>query len=125
MIHLYLCASITIPILVMLSSALYAYACICRPVMHKNVGYNCRVFILNKRILLIRPKIFLCDDGNYREPRWFTAWSRLQQVEEHYLPGIIRAITDQSTVPFGDAVISTRDTCLGSEICEELWSPAR
>jgi len=93
--------------------------------MHKNVGYNCRVFILNKRILLIRPKIFLCDDGNYREPRWFTAWSRLQQVEEHYLPGIIRAITDQSTVPFGDAVISTRDTCLGSEICEELWSPAR
>ncbi|KAF6029406.1 hypothetical protein EB796_012285 [Bugula neritina] len=94
------------------------------PVMHKNVGYNCRVFILNKRILLIRPKIFLCDDGNYREPRWFTAWSRLQQVEEHYLPGIIRAITDQSTVPFGDAVISTRDTCLGSEICEELWSPA-
>lgn len=29
----------------------------------------------------------------------------------------------QRTVPIGDAVISTVDTCLGSEICEELWSP--
>ncbi|KAB0401092.1 hypothetical protein E2I00_019559, partial [Balaenoptera physalus] len=27
------------------------------------------------------------------------------------------------TVPFGDAVLSTRDTCIGSEVCEELWTP--
>lgn len=26
-------------------------------------------------------------------------------------------------VPFGDAVIATVDTCLGFEICEELWNP--
>lgn len=26
-------------------------------------------------------------------------------------------------VPFGDAVIATKDTCIGYEICEELWNP--
>ena len=31
----------------------------------------------------------------------------------------------QKTVPLGDGVVSTIDTCLGSEICEELWNPAR
>lgn len=29
---------------------------------------------------------------------------------------------DQETCPIGDAIISTRDTCLGHEICEELWT---
>jgi len=29
------------------------------------------------------------------------------------------------TVPFGDVVLSTLDTCIGSEVCEELWSPKR
>lgn len=31
----------------------------------------------------------------------------------------------QVTVPFGDAVLSTKDTCIGSEICAELWNPRR
>jgi NAD+ synthase (glutamine-hydrolysing) len=31
--------------------------------------YNCRVLILNGRILLIRPKLALANDGNYRETR--------------------------------------------------------
>ena len=34
---------------------------------------------------------------------------------------MINAITGQVTVPFGDAVIATRDTCIGTEICEELF----
>lgn len=29
---------------------------------------------------------------------------------------------DQETCPFGDALIATRDTCVGLEICEELWT---
>lgn len=29
----------------------------------------------------------------------------------------------QTTVPFGDAVVSTRDTCIGVEMCEELFTP--
>uniref|UniRef100_A0A8B9TVQ9 Glutamine-dependent NAD(+) synthetase n=1 Tax=Anas platyrhynchos TaxID=8839 RepID=A0A8B9TVQ9_ANAPL len=93
------------------------------PVMHKNVRYNCRVIFLNKKILLIRPKISLANAGNYRELRWFTPWSKARHVEEYFLPRIIQEVTGQDTVPFGDAVLATKDTCLGTEICEELWAP--
>lgn len=41
------------------------------PVMHRGVGYNCVVWCLNNQIVLIRPKIALANDGNYREPRYF------------------------------------------------------
>ena len=44
------------------------------PVMHRGVRYNCRVFIYDRKLLLIRPKMFLANEGNYRETRWFTAW---------------------------------------------------
>ncbi|XP_066582206.1 glutamine-dependent NAD(+) synthetase [Prorops nasuta] len=93
------------------------------PVMHKNVTYNCRVAFLNHRLLLIRPKMQLCEDGNYRESRWFSPWTKERTVEDYFLPRMISEITGQSVVPFGDAVISTRDTCIGFEICEELWNP--
>ena len=40
------------------------------PVIHRGVRYNCRLFILDRRLLLIRPKMAMADDGNYRfEPR--------------------------------------------------------
>ncbi|KAH9641931.1 hypothetical protein HF086_011681 [Spodoptera exigua] len=80
------------------------------PVQHRNVLYNCRVAFLNKKILLIRPKMLLCEDGNYRESRWFSPWTKERQTEEYYLPRMISAITNQSTVPIGDAVIATKDT---------------
>ncbi|XP_077999861.1 glutamine-dependent NAD(+) synthetase-like [Glandiceps talaboti] len=92
------------------------------PVMHKNVLYNCKVVFLNKEILLIRPKIDLCNSGNYREMRWFKGWAKIRTVEDYYLPRMISEITGQRTVPIGDGVISTLDTCIGMEICEELWT---
>ena len=93
------------------------------PVMHRNVRYNCRIFTLNGKILFIRPKLILAADGNYRETRWFAAWQRPRQLEEHYLPRMLREITGQETVPFGDAAIATRDTALAAETCEELFAP--
>ena len=33
------------------------------PVMHRNVAYNCRVICLNRRILGIRPKFCLANNG--------------------------------------------------------------
>nr|XP_056707003.1 glutamine-dependent NAD(+) synthetase isoform X4 [Euleptes europaea] len=93
------------------------------PVMHRNVRYNCRVIFLNRKILLIRPKMALANTGNYREMRWFTPWNRSRQVEDYFLPRMIQEITNQESVPFGDAVLATLDTCIGSEICEELWTP--
>ncbi|KIM56030.1 hypothetical protein SCLCIDRAFT_133456 [Scleroderma citrinum Foug A] len=94
------------------------------PVTHKNVIYNCRIIVHNKQILLIRPKMWLANDGNYREMRYFTPWMKHHQWEDHFLPRIIQAITNQKKVPFGDCVISTVDTCIGIELCEELFTPA-
>ncbi|KAF7972744.1 hypothetical protein HWV62_17102 [Athelia sp. TMB] len=94
------------------------------PVMHKNVIYNCRIIVHDKKILLIRPKMWLANDGNYRELRFFTPWAKHQQWEDHFLPRIIQAVTKQTKVPFGDAVVSTIDTCIGVELCEELFTPA-
>uniref|UniRef100_A0A8C6M106 Glutamine-dependent NAD(+) synthetase n=1 Tax=Nothobranchius furzeri TaxID=105023 RepID=A0A8C6M106_NOTFU len=93
------------------------------PIMHHNVRYNCRVLFLNRKILLIRPKMLMANSGIYREMRWFTAWDRLRHVEEYFLPRMIQEVTGQDTVPFGDCVLSTKDTCIGTEICAELWSP--
>jgi len=47
------------------------------PVMHKNVTYNCRVVFYNRKLLLIRPKMMVCEDGNYRESRWFSPWRKV------------------------------------------------
>ncbi|XP_035773682.1 glutamine-dependent NAD(+) synthetase-like [Anopheles albimanus] len=93
------------------------------PVQHRNVAYNCRVAFYNGRLVLIRPKMILCDDGNYRESRWFSAWTRDRQTEEYQLPREVAIALGQETVPIGDAMLATLDTCLGYEICEELWTP--
>uniref|UniRef100_A0AAR2L9Z7 Glutamine-dependent NAD(+) synthetase n=1 Tax=Pygocentrus nattereri TaxID=42514 RepID=A0AAR2L9Z7_PYGNA len=76
----------------------------------------------DRKILLIRPKMLLANHGNNREFRWFSAWSQPRHIEEYFLPRMIQDVTGQVTVPFGDAVLSTKDTCIGSEICAELWN---
>jgi NAD+ synthase (glutamine-hydrolysing) len=43
------------------------------PIQHRNVRYNCRVICLNGKILLIRPKMWLANDGNYREMRQYVS----------------------------------------------------
>ncbi|XP_052901213.1 glutamine-dependent NAD(+) synthetase isoform X2 [Anopheles moucheti] len=93
------------------------------PVQHRNVAYNCRVAFYNGRIVLIRPKMIMCDDGNYRETRWFSPWTKERQTEDYQLPRFVALALGQDSVPIGDAVIATLDTCLGYEICEELWNP--
>ena len=93
------------------------------PISHKNVSYNCRVLVLNQQILMIRPKIFLANDGNYRETRWFSAWSQERSLEPFSLPEKIRELNQQHTAPIGIAAIATRDTTVASETCEELFTP--
>ncbi|KAJ8294009.1 Glutamine-dependent NAD(+) synthetase [Rhodotorula toruloides] len=94
------------------------------PVVHKNVLYNCRIILYQRKILLIRPKMWLANDGNYRELRWFSPWMKHKQTEDFHLPKMIVDVTGQQTVPIGHAVVSTQDTCIGVELCEELFTPA-
>lgn len=93
------------------------------PIIHKSIKYNCRVVSLNKKILLIRPKLYLANDGNYREMRYFTPWNRPKYYESYLLPQEIQKIAGQSSVVFGDCVIETAETKIGAETCEELFTP--
>ncbi|RKO97911.1 hypothetical protein CXG81DRAFT_27171 [Caulochytrium protostelioides] len=93
------------------------------PVRYRNTHYNCRVIFLNSKIVLIRPKLYLANDGNYREMRWFTPWSHPKTLVDYTLPTMIATVTGQKTVPFGDGVVATLDTVLGTELCEELFTP--
>ncbi|CAM9104348.1 unnamed protein product [Ectocarpus fasciculatus] len=93
------------------------------PVQHLGVRYNCRVFCLNRKILAIRPKLHLADDGNYRETRWFTTWKRRNETEDHTLCRGLAEVTGQDKVPFGQTAVSALDALIAGETCEELWTP--
>jgi len=99
------------------------------PVMHRNVAYNCRVICLDRRVLGVRPKFFLANDGNYREMRWFTPWyiepgrPGFGELQDYYLPRVIAELTKQSTVKIGIFAIAAKDTAISFETCEELFTP--
>lgn len=93
------------------------------PISHHSVRYNCRVVFHNGKILLIRPKQSLANDGNFREARYFTAWQRPQQWEHYRLPPFLRSVTGQNEAIFGDAVLQFDDALVGIESCEELFTP--
>lgn len=110
--------------IIMADTSLHGIICdIGMPIMHRNNRFNCRVIILDGRILFIRAKLFLANDGNYRENRHFIPWGRPQHIEDYYLPHMIQKLQGTKKVPIGDMVLSTPDTCLGFETCEELFTP--
>jgi NAD+ synthase (glutamine-hydrolysing) len=78
------------------------------PIVHFGVRYNCRVIFYNKRILMIRPKRFLANDGNYREMRYFSPWSKENCIEEFTLPELFQKEFGQSTCPIGDGILQTK-----------------
>lgn len=93
------------------------------PLLHRNCRYNARAIILNGKILCLRPKLYLANDGNFREMRFFTPWNRPRHVEQYYLPPRIQKHQGNRHVPIGDVVLSTIDTCVAAETCEELFTP--
>lgn len=93
------------------------------PVLHRSTLYNCRLLLLDKKVIHIRPKMWLANDGNYREMRYFTPWNRAKEYDMFTLPRVVERICGQQEVSFGDAVVKTRDTLLGVELCEELFTP--
>ncbi|KAB8349479.1 hypothetical protein FH972_023506 [Carpinus fangiana] len=94
------------------------------PICHRGIYYNCRVVCRNRKILLIRPKQSLANDGNFREMRYFTPWTKRATVEDHRLPPALHKITGQTITPFGEGIIEAMDTVIAAESCEELFTPA-
>ena len=90
--------------------------------------FNCRVILINGKIVLIRPKTKLAGNGNYREDRYFTAWQS-EETTWFALPKKISEVTKQKYVPFGSDVVLDIPSAdgnggnlrIGIEICEELW----
>ena len=97
------------------------------PILHSGVRYNSRVLVYNRTILWIRPKQHLADDGNYREPRYFTAWSTEPHETRFLLPSIVRqAFPDHGRyAPMGSGFLESTESGvrIGCESCEELWTP--
>lgn len=94
------------------------------PVSFRGVLYNCTLIIFANKILLIKPKTVMADDGNYRESRWFKPWLSGNALHEFFLPEEIAKLTGQTTTQFGVALLrSVEGHLIGLENCEELWSP--
>jgi NAD+ synthase (glutamine-hydrolysing) len=90
------------------------------PVIHNDVRYNTNMYLYNGQIVLIRPKMLLADDGNYREARWFTPWP-LEKFEEFtYKDGE----GHYKKTPIGVGIVNCHGVLIASEICEELWVPS-
>ncbi len=46
-------------------------------------------------MLLIRPKMAVCDDDVYRESRWFITWKKPKTIDQFPLPEVLVAVTEQ------------------------------
>ncbi|KAG7035492.1 Glutamine-dependent NAD(+) synthetase [Cucurbita argyrosperma subsp. argyrosperma] len=93
------------------------------PVIKDSERYNCQVLCFNRKIIMIRPKMWLANDGNYRELRWFTAWKLKDKLVDFQLPRDISEALSQTSVPFGYGYIQFLDTTVAAEVCEELFTP--
>lgn len=92
------------------------------PIIYESVRYNCQVFCMNRRILMIRPKMSLANDGNYRELRWFSAWTHKHMLLDFQLPSDVSEAISQKSAPFGYGYIQFLDVAIAAEICEELFT---
>ncbi|GKV39974.1 hypothetical protein SLEP1_g47660 [Rubroshorea leprosula] len=93
------------------------------PVIKGSERYNCQVLCFNRKIIMIRPKMWLANDGNYRELRWFTTWKQKDHLVDFQLPPEISEALSQKSVPFGYGYIQFLDTAVAAEVCEELFAP--
>ena len=88
------------------------------PVLFDDIKYNTMTFICNQKIVLIRPKMILADDGNYREARFFSPWTK-KGLSKFPLTGF----GEQKIVPIGNGIIDMNGIKIAAEVCEELWAP--
>lgn len=96
------------------------------PILFAGARYNCRILCQNRKILLIRPKTAMADNGNYREGRYFTAYRVPDsgREEEYLLSAHWKEKFGQTKAPFGLMSIQTSGgQTIGVETCEELWTP--
>ena len=68
------------------------------PIIKDSERYNCQVLCLNRKILMIRPKM------------WLTAWKQRDELVDFQLPREIAEALGQKSVPFGYGFVKFQDT---------------
>lgn len=77
---------------------------------HKNSNYNCRVIIHNGKIVLIRPKMWMANDGNYVSPL-----SDIVVEDSHHDVPADASSENSVTLPLGPSTDKSKTTpCLPS-----------
>lgn len=87
------------------------------PLNVDNKLFNCAVMIFNGRILGVVPKTYIPNYNEFYEARWFS--SGVDRISSEI------TILNQK-VPFSDKLLfkdTNSETCIGIEICEDLWAP--
>lgn len=85
------------------------------PVRVENRLMNTAVAFQNGTILAVIPKTWLPNYGEFYEKRWFSS-AREVKTDQISLCGQV--------VPFGtNILLKNNETCIGVEICEDLWMP--
>ena len=87
--------------------------------------FLCIIFIISSPSPSSSPYLSFFLISSFSLPFSVYLWLCFRYAEEFPLPKVIREVIGQETVLFGDAVISTIDTCFGTELCEELFTPDR
>lgn len=80
------------------------------PVIKGLERYNYQVLCLNRKIVMIRPKMCLANDGNYRELRWSTAWNKEIILKTFFFQVILLRLCLRKPCPFGYGYVQFLDT---------------
>lgn len=85
------------------------------PVRVENRLMNAAVAFQNGKILVVVPKTWLPNYGEFYEKRWFSSAQEVK-ADQVMLCGY--------NVPFGtNILLKNGEACIGIEICEDLWMP--
>ncbi|XP_050227068.1 glutamine-dependent NAD(+) synthetase-like [Mercurialis annua] len=91
--------------------------------LNKSELYNCQIFCMNRKILMIRPKMRLANGDSSIEFRYFRPWDQNDQLVDFQLPLEISEAISQKSAPFGYGFIQFLDTAVAAEVCKELFTP--
>lgn len=88
------------------------------PVRIEGRLYNCAVFIEDGAIIAVTPKIYLPNQREFYEKRYFSSGRELLRG----IPKVCK-LCGWAKVPVTNLIKTDEDLVIGCEICEDLWVP--
>lgn len=88
------------------------------PVRIEGRLYNCAVFIECGSIIAVTPKVYLPNQREFYEKRYFSSGRELL----HGVPKVCK-LCGWSKVPVTNLIKTDEDLVIGCELCEDLWVP--